>query len=52
MGVKFIYATKPQNIEKEKVEFIYYVDEIDKDYIYLLPNAGYCLGNPPINNRS
>ncbi len=41
-----------QNIEKEKVEFIYYVDEIDKDYIYLLPNAGYCLGNPPINNRS
>lgn len=32
-----------QNIEKEKVEFIYHVDETDKDHIYLLPNAGYCL---------
>lgn len=32
-----------QNVEKERVEFIYLIDEIDKDYIYLLPNAGYCL---------
>lgn len=32
-----------QNIGNQNCEFIYRVDEVDRENVYLLPNAGYCL---------
>lgn len=32
-----------QNAGNQNVEFIYHVDEIGRENIYLLPNVGYCL---------
>lgn len=32
-----------QNVGNQNCEFIYRVNEIDREYVYLLPNVGYCL---------